>query len=816
MIRINRIGLTVLLLILSFSGFAQTIKGYTQEEIDGYSAKVEDQVRFLEYLLNTIGSQETSARDKDVVIRESYLKIFRDGLVQVEDDLLLDRKVVTNKDVTSYLKDIEFFYKDINFKFKIREVKPSQKDNGEVFFVVSLDRTITAVGTRNEKISNTKPRFVEVNLQEKSGELKIASIYTTKLSRDEELKEWWKSINGNWKSYFRTRFGLSAYDSVDINQLYKFVSVDSLDLSGTTTIVDLSPMEAMRQLRYVDLSNTKITALGPISNVTFLEHLDVSNTPTADIQFIKYADKLKSLNISKTKISDIGLLTNLKSLQSLEASQTPIMSFAVLNEFDSLQRLILPNSGFNNGEHIQKLKNLTELDLSQNYLINFSALKNLNSLKFLNLAETNVSDLTPFIGFNDLEVIDLTKTQLSDISPLSGKKSIRKILADDTGLSVIAADNFIRSNPGVLLIHHVKDLNSWWEKLSPNWKAVLKKEYPAISSDSPSIEVLTQAIGLSSLDLSNSGIEDLNPITRFVKLEKVDFSGNPVQDLIPLSEVRTLVEIVGKNTNVTSISPINQNSNLTRIDLDGSPIESLMDVLGLENLSYINVNNSKIFVEEVPEILIQKPKLTIIYRIDELSTWWEWIDPVWKGIFRQQFEMGEDPSTDQLHQMTSSSSLSFQSLSIGDISPLTAFINLRSLTLFDSPLGNISPVSELKLLQKLTISQVPVVDFIPVSQLQKLEQLNISNTGIEDLTSLSTLSNLKVLNISGTNLKALKGLESLSMLEELDVASTNLRSLKPIEGLSSLKKLSCFNTRLTQRSIDNYKKINPSCEVRFY
>jgi len=812
----SRFAFIIFLFFLSASGFAQTIKGYTKDEIDSYSSKVEDQVRFLEYLLNTIGSKETSARDKDVVIRESYLKIFRDGQVQVEDDLLLDRKVVTNKDVTSYLKDIEFFYKDINFKFKIREVKPFQKDDGSVFFVASLDQTITAIGTRNEKVSNTKPRFVEVNLQEKSGELKIASIYTTKLSRDEELTAWWSGINSQWKKYFKTRFGLSDYDSIDVNQLYRFVTVDSLDLSGTTTILDLSPIEAMRQLRYVDLSNTKITALGPISNITFLEHLDVSNTPTADIQFIKYADKLKSLNISNTKISDIGLLTNLKSLKSLEAAQTPIMSFAVLNQFDSLQRLILPNSGFNNGENIQKLKNLRELDLSQNYLINFSALKDLNSLQYLNLAETNISDLTPFVGFNELEVVDLTKAAVSDISPLSGKKSLRKVLADETGLSVIAADNFIRNNPSVLLIHHVKDLTSWWDKLSPNWKAALKKENPSINSDSPSIELLTETIGLTDLDLSGSGIENLIPITRFVKLERLNFSDNPVQDLIPLSEVRTLVAIIGQHTQVSSIAPIRENSNLTRIDLDGSPIESIMDVLDLGNLEYINVNDSKIFKEEIPEILIQKSKLTIIYRIEELNTWWEGIDPVWKGIFRKQFEMGENPTTDQLHQMTSAASLSFQSLSIGDISPITAFINLRSFSLFDSPLGNIAPVAELKLLEKLTISQVPVIDFTPVSQLVKLEQLNISNTGIEDLVSLSTLMNLKSLNIAGTNLKSLKGLEPLVTLEELDVASTNLRSLRPIEDLVNLKKLSCFNTRLTQRSIDSYKKINPNCEVRFY
>src|SRR5689334_13252488 len=49
--------------------------------------KVRDIVAFFEYMMNTLGSGETSTRDKEVMITESYSKIFRDKKVQVEDDL---------------------------------------------------------------------------------------------------------------------------------------------------------------------------------------------------------------------------------------------------------------------------------------------------------------------------------------------------------------------------------------------------------------------------------------------------------------------------------------------------------------------------------------------------------------------------------------------------------------------------------------------------------------------------------------------------------------------------------------------------------
>src|ERR1700754_3196820 len=49
--------------------------------IDGASGddkRVRDIVSFLEFVLNTLGSEGTPARDKEVVITESYAKIFRD------------------------------------------------------------------------------------------------------------------------------------------------------------------------------------------------------------------------------------------------------------------------------------------------------------------------------------------------------------------------------------------------------------------------------------------------------------------------------------------------------------------------------------------------------------------------------------------------------------------------------------------------------------------------------------------------------------------------------------------------------------------
>lgn len=817
MIRISRYTFLFFFFCLSIVAQGQTIKGYSTDQLTELSTKVEDQIRFLEFLLNTVGNSQTSARDKDVIIRESYLKIFQNGEVQVEDDLVFDRKVVTNKDVAAYFRDIEFFYKNVEFKFKIREIKPGQKENGQVFFLASLDRSITATGLKGEKISNIKPRFIEVNLDEISQELKIASIYTTKISRDDELKAWWTSLDLEWKLYFKSRFQLSESDSVDLGKLYRFVAVDSLDLSGKVQIKHLKPLSELRDLKFLDISYTTIEDLSPISNITFLETLNLSSTPTAAIKFIKYSDRLRDLDISNTQIEDISELGNLTNLQIFKASNTAIQSFAVLNQFKSLKVLDLTASGFNTVENIKELAVLESLSLGKNYILNYSLLSKLSSLISLDLSETNFEDLSPLSSMPNLVQLDITACNISDLSPVAALRSLKKIVADETKISQEDATLFVRKHPNILLIHHVKDLQSWWESLSLAWKNVLIKVNPELKIEKPRIEILTQTLNLPELYLDGSGIETLIPVVRFVALTSISVSNNnKLADLLPLQEVKTLRQFTAKNTSVQDATGLMENFLLERIDLEGSPILSISALSGLPELSYLNVNSSQVKEVEFPVFLLSRPDVLIIYRSDSLFNWWEGLDQEWKQVLSEKYKLSASPTTEELHRLTSVASLALERVSFTSLEPLTIFSNLRKLTIFDAPTMVLNPLRQLTKLTILKLSQLPAIDYLPISGLVNLEELDLSNTGIEELIALSKLTNLKKLNLSGTNIKSLKGIETIKKLEELDVASTDLKSLKALEDLVGLKKLTCFNTRLTPRNIDSFKESFPKCEVRFY
>src|SRR5690554_1661 len=814
MIRNKLILFSSIFFISCFGAKAQEMGGYTKDEVKDFSQKVEDQVRFLEYFLNTVGSEQTSARDKDVIIRDSYTKIFRDGQVQVEDDLLLDRKVITNKDVTAYLKDVEFFFKDAQFKFKIREVKPALRENDALFFIVSLDRTLSAVGLNNEKIENTQPRFVEINLDKKSNELKIASIYTTKLSRDKELTEWWSNLSYEWSSYFREKFNITD-DSLSIDQINEISDIDSLNLSGNAIIQDLSPLHALRELKYINISNTSIQDLSPISNVTFLSYLDISNTPTQDIQFIKYSDRLTYLDISGTKVTEIDELNNLGNLRHFKVIGTSLQGFGVLNSFKGLETLDLEESGFGNLENLSALKNLKALSLKGNYLLNFGFLGDLKELETLNLEETNVMDLAPLSDLSKLRILNINGTEVSSLDALDGMGSLQKVYADQTSISEEAADNYARRNRSVLLIHQVETLQTWWDSLPEGWEAVVMEAYPGVQGK-PTVEELYSIVGAESLDLSGSKVVKLRPIAKFKKIIKLSFNETKIHDLSPLSESRTLEVIQGNNSAVTNVEPLVHLKSLREIRLGNTNITSIAPLKRLESLSYLDVDNTEVPKWEILELVEAVPEINVVFRTNELKAWWEGLSDTWRNAFDKQFELGTDPSSSALHAMTTSPKFSLEGVQINTTEPLLAFFNLRELVIHNVPLADISSLTQIETLRHLQITQAPISTLDALSPLQGLEYLNVSNTGITDLRPLASIKSLKTFIASGTNISNLRGLEELNSLEVLDIASTNAKSLNPVMKLGNLKSLICFNTRIKSRQVENFKKANPNCEVRYY
>ena len=99
----NNILISTLLLIIWCSPYAIA----QNDDLKKYEQRIRDRVAFFEYLLNTLGNKKTTDDEREIIVNQSFSKIFLDAEVQVEDDLDEGRDAVIYKEIQAYLKDVD-------------------------------------------------------------------------------------------------------------------------------------------------------------------------------------------------------------------------------------------------------------------------------------------------------------------------------------------------------------------------------------------------------------------------------------------------------------------------------------------------------------------------------------------------------------------------------------------------------------------------------------------------------------------------------------------------------------------------------------
>ncbi len=797
---------------------AQQLGDYTQDEVRNYQSKAEDQVRFLSFMLNTLGSESSSPRDKDVIIRESFKKIFRDGKVQVEDDLTSNRMVLINKDITAYLKDIEFFFKDVKFDFEIKEIEPFLRDNEELSFKVTLNRTLKGTGLEDESILNTKKRYIEINHYKETDELQIASIYTTKVSRDEALKEWWSNLSFGWRNIFKEKLAIED-DSISMNQLNKIASLDSINLSGNDFIVSIEPLNMLVDLRKINLSNTKIQDIAPLSSLTEITHLNIANTNISDVSFLRYAEKLIALDLSFTLVRDLKDLLNLTNLRELNLKGTNITKFTVLSNFTSLQKLDLSETFFGDLKLIYPLNQLKDLNLSRTNIQNVSDSLSPKTLEYMDITFNAISDLSPLRNHSSLKTLKISNTQVLSLEPLKSINSLQKIYADNTFITPEKASAFTDEHPQVLIIVNSEELSAWWSSLSPVWRTVFNKYIPGNQKAVPEKEQLTKLILADSLNLESAGLTDLFAIKKFSRLRYLSIADNNINSLDPIRSLNSLSELNASNVGLTTIDPFISLKKLQKLNISNNELyeDQLLKLSSVKSLNLLNIDNTGIKKTAVKAFLSQiDNECIVIYDTEGLTNWWNELDLIWQQIFQLQLGMSNPPTAKELHRLTAISNIVIIDEEITHLQPLNQFVQLESVYLERVKLNNLESVTGLGDIKSLSIKETPIASIKPLKNLKTLEELNLNYSSVDDLRPLGDLQNLAKLSVAGTGIKNLKGLEELYGLKYLDISSTLVRRLKRIDDFQNLEEIRCYNTRIWKNRVRKFEQDHPQTFVKFY
>ncbi len=804
---------------LFFLGLLQP--GLAQNDNDRWTNDIQRMIDWYSYSLNILGSDSAYTSDKETIARESYLRVFRDAKVLIEDDLIENRREVTNKEVQAYLRDVDFFFKRVKFQHVL--VRSERKINqlGRPYFLVETQRTLTAIDLDGRPIENRQTRFFEIELDEQRQVLYIVSIYTSRKGLEEDLLQWWTTLSFPWKRFVSASISLPnntgflsdilAFDSLAAvgnrytvsgesiaiepkwlaEQLLQVLATDSLDLSYAPWLNDLGPLAQFGQLKWLALRGTKVDDLTALRNLNQLLYLDVSHTPVLDLSPLRFLDGLQSIQLRRTLISDANEINRLVGLKFADLTGCPIVDIANIQLSGNLQHLILDSTQVADVQPLAGFPNLSVLSLNN----------------------CPISDVRPLASLPALSRIYLETTPVGSIMPLAPSKNLVYVFCDGSALTQKEAQAFRQAAPHITLVFGTADIKRWWKGLPSKLKLILDEGAKGWTPGSK--EFFQALIRLDSLSYSHTDTLDLALLKPVSELRYLILSGTPLKNVEVISGFKKLEYLEVNSTGMDNLNWISGLARLRVLRAENNSIADASPMLGLNNLGKVYLDGNPLAYSKTLDLAFAHPEWNFIWHSDWLQQQWDALDSNWKSVMLAGNP--ELPGKLALHQLEQATRLQKPVQSgLKGPGPAVFMPFLEELILPESGLNDLAFVASLRRLKRLDVSGNPLVSLLDLQGLVELEAVNASATLIAKLQVLPSLERLRRLELASCPLENLEGIERYTDLRHLDVSGTRVKRLKPAEKLMELRTLKIFNTRISAKEAAGFKRLHPECEVIHY
>lgn len=627
-------------------------------------------------------------------------------------------------------------------------------------------------------------------LKLQGAEIQYAHQFDAKGNFTEDALEpgpsWLKSLVG--RQIFVTPVRLDANNApLDLSLVARLKHLTHVDLGSWDDLVDITPLESLRQLeefrvtkaaidnisvlsrmrrlKKLDLSGTHVSDISTLEKLTNLQVLDLAETKVVNLTPLEKLTQLKSLDLTDCNIQSLQPITNLISLQSLyyDTLQRKHLHPFQLHKLTKLKSLRIGNlDSFKSDDWSSQMKTLNKRSrLAWRYHIKtkdqatYLQLKSSSAmptpgdpLDSLNLNNSLFDSLDQTVDLSKCEHISFDNTIIDDLSPL--KKHAKN-------LKTISLNG-----------SNVVDLK---ELASAETLSRLKIENTNISDISP----LVGCKKLWIFNASHTKIQNIEALSNLSRLDYITLAGTDVSDISPLSNLRGLTSLTLSDTKVEDIAALSK-FNGHKLDLTGSPVDSLapLRTAKFTRSGILMVSGTQI--SDLSPIGLQK-ELTELHAAETLVS-----DA--KGI----------------EQCKSLRTLDLSGTRITEFSPIAKLKNLSRLLLRETQIADLSGIEKLKRLKTIDFSGCPIVSIPDLTELESLKEIDLSNTPLNDLASLGKLKNrfpglrkpsINLARIHATDFSPLKNIKAAS---KLDLSGTKIIDLG---DLPLAEELSISHTKVT-------------------
>ena len=558
---------------------------------------------------------------------------------------------------------------------------------------------------------------------------------------------------------------------------------------NSNTVSDFTPLLALTNLRWLDLSGCSVSDIAFLAKLTQLTYLDLSGNPISNVSPLAALVELGVLHLRDTSISDISALSGLTQLSSLSISGTSVSDISPLAALTQLTQLDLPNN-ISDISPLADLPQLTRLHLWDSNISDISVLSGLTELTQLDLADSNISDISPLADLPQLTHLNLRNNNISDISALSG-------LTQLTSLNLASNE---------------------------------------ISDVSP-LSGLTQ---LTYLYLDWNAISDISALSDMTQLTRLILAENTITDVSALSGLTQLIRLNLRHNSILDVSP------LVGLDLPGTEWENTGLYIGRNPLSYASINThiptmqsngvAVAFDDRTPTVLVKisgagqqgvaNTALSLPFVVEvrdernrafagvpvtftvtsgggRLSAKTVKTDATGRAAARLTLGRTAGTTTVRAAAIEISRSVQFTATTVLLNSPVTvsdAALHAAIASALGKSANSNLTVSDMLKLTTLAANRADIRELTGLEHASNLTTLALNGNNLSDIGPLAGLSKLTTLSLNNNRISDVEPLAALTQLQTLFFGNNNLSDAMPLSGLTQLKILLLDNNRLADVS----------------
>ena len=352
----------------------------------------------------------------------------------------------------------------------------------------------------------------------------------------EKMKEWLKTVK-------YLNIGQNK-DPLKRNGLDLMPNIEVLGI-GYTSIDDITPVYKFKKLKQLYVSRTGIKDYSFIKNIPTLEGIDFSENDIQDISFLKDYPNLKLVSAAGNNIENIDVLKNLTNLESLNLDNNKIKDISALKDLNHLRAVSLENNNITKLDALSSKNELERLFLSNNSGLELATLKN-----------------------DSLEQLTVNNTNIRDLSVVSNLPKLKKIVANDNKITTLS---------------HLK-----------NAKVLESVEVNNNKIDSLDFENST----ITSLEIKNNKLEDINNVHKLTALENLDASGNKISEF-PSNKQNKLINLTVNNNVIRTMENVNNLTALKYLTMSNNYVSTLALKEKNKTLEYLDISHNTVPKEEL-------------------------------------------------------------------------------------------------------------------------------------------------------------------------------------------------------------------------